>query len=678
GFERVKEELAFMSTSSKELEKRLLEAGKALLLLPSSVDTLLHLLDKLFICLLEVEQSPPSSIQDALSPLKKALVDERLLKHWNVHVRVHVASCIIQVTRINAPAAPYVDEEQMREVLKLVVSSFEHLDDKNSLSYTKSTSILNTVAKYEVSYLMLDPVYGALCIEMFHHFLKALRDDHPVEVFSDMENIMTHVLKESDDLPPKLLAPILQYLNKTDEVPSISRRLAEKVLINCTSKCQTYLAEAVKSSGVSLDKYSNVVAFICEGASSDKPKKQDDDEPQQLDSNAINSGLDEKTGRAVNQKKKESSMEAKPSAATAKLTKESGKKIASASNAKPSVPPTKRSTSEIKATKQSEKPTSLGDNKKTILSSGKSVSKSKTEVKQQPSEKTLANTNGKRKHSLDTEKAFDDRKYDKTLVGSRIRVWWPLDKRYYRGEVTSYDPSRKRHMVVYEDGDQETLDLKNHNWYLVEASKSSKHKDKQKAAEVSNREQTGAPKRRLNLSLPHEEDPAEAETQARKRSRVQSHSLHKSHGEMEKPTAEGEPSCHHRRSGSELGHSQTCSITHQLGKVKQSITDTITTVRKFGSEVETKEQTIADMLTSVRQFGSQLETKEQSIVDMLTSVKQFRSELETKEQRIVDTLNSVQQFRSEIKKKEDNLVASLHEVDVLGEKISGINKILNS
>lgn len=68
-------------------------------------------------------------------------------------------------------------------------------------------------------------------------------------------------------------------------------------------------------------------------------------------------------------------MEAKPSAATAsasqeintsqaKLTKESGKKIASASNAKPSVPPTKRSTSEIKATKQSEKPTSLGDNKK--------------------------------------------------------------------------------------------------------------------------------------------------------------------------------------------------------------------------------------------------------------------------------------------------------------------------
>lgn len=88
--------------------------NSASILLSSLLKARSFCMQKLFICLLEVEQSPPSSIQDALSPLKKALVDERLLKHWNVHVRVHVASCIIQVTRINAPAAPYVDEEQMR------------------------------------------------------------------------------------------------------------------------------------------------------------------------------------------------------------------------------------------------------------------------------------------------------------------------------------------------------------------------------------------------------------------------------------------------------------------------------------------------------------------------------------------------------------------------------------
>lgn len=49
--------------------------------------------------------------------------------------------------------------------------------------------------------------------------------------------------------------------------------LAEQVLINCSRKCQTYLADAVKSLGVSLDRYSDVVALICEGAFSDLKQK---------------------------------------------------------------------------------------------------------------------------------------------------------------------------------------------------------------------------------------------------------------------------------------------------------------------------------------------------------------------------------------------------------------------
>ncbi|ESQ56120.1 hypothetical protein EUTSA_v10026145mg [Eutrema salsugineum] len=164
--------------------------------------------------------------------------------------------------------------------------------------------------------------------------------------------------------------------------------------------------------------------------------------------------------------------------------------------------------------------------------------------------------------------------------------------------------------------------------------------DKQKAAKVSTPEQTCVSKRRLNLSLPHEGDPAETETPTHKRAR-----LYEVHVEIEKTAAEGEPSCRTHKSRLEPGDPQACYVTHQLAKVKQSLIDTI---------------------TSVRQFGSELETKEQSIVDTLTSVRQFRSELETKEQSIVDTLASVRQFQAEIKKKEDNLKASLQEVDVLG------------
>lgn len=129
----------------------------------------------------------------------------------------------------------------------------------------------------------------------------------------------------------------------------------------------------------------------------------------------------------------------------------------------------------------------------------------------------------------------------------------------------------------------------------------------------------------VQLLVAKEEDPAEAEIGTHKRARVESCRLHE---EMEKTTAaEGEPSCRNHKSSAEPEHKklpQPCFVSDKLAKVKQSIVDTI---------------------TSVRQFGSELETKEQSIVDILTSVRQFRSE---------------------IKKKEDNLEASLQEVDVLG------------
>lgn len=59
---------------------------------------------------------------------------------------------------------------------------------------------------------------------------------------------------------------LLLTLSTWQQIPQVSRKLAEQVLINCASKLKTYLAEAVKSSGISLDKYSNVVASICEGA----------------------------------------------------------------------------------------------------------------------------------------------------------------------------------------------------------------------------------------------------------------------------------------------------------------------------------------------------------------------------------------------------------------------------
>lgn len=58
-----------------------------------------------------VAQSPATSMLSAMSPLMKALISEELLKHSDVDVRVGVAACISEITRITAPEAPYGDDK---------------------------------------------------------------------------------------------------------------------------------------------------------------------------------------------------------------------------------------------------------------------------------------------------------------------------------------------------------------------------------------------------------------------------------------------------------------------------------------------------------------------------------------------------------------------------------------
>eukprot|EP01018_Ginkgo_biloba_P015758 Gb_28286 [translate_table: standard] len=45
------------------------------------------------------------------------------------------------------------------------------------------------------------------------------------------------------------------------------------------------------------------------------------------------------------------------------------------------------------------------------------------------------------------------------ILGRRIKVFWPLDDDWYFGTVESFDRNRKRHHVVYDDGDKEWLEL---------------------------------------------------------------------------------------------------------------------------------------------------------------------------------------------------------------------------
>ncbi|KAI4380188.1 hypothetical protein MLD38_006407 [Melastoma candidum] len=253
-----------MVPSDKELEAQLLDAGKKLISPPSSTDQLLPLLDHVEDCLSKVEQSPRKSMQEALSTLQKALVAEELLKHSEPDVQIAVASCISEITRISAPEAPYEDDA-MKEVFQLIVSSFGNLSTLSSRSYVKRVSILETVAKVRSCVVMLDLECDSLIIEMFRHFLKEIRDYHEENVFTSMETIMTLVIDESEEITPELLFPVLDSVKKDESYSPMAKKLGEKVLKNCAMKLKPYLREIINSLGANLDDFNAIVASVCSG-----------------------------------------------------------------------------------------------------------------------------------------------------------------------------------------------------------------------------------------------------------------------------------------------------------------------------------------------------------------------------------------------------------------------------
>lgn len=71
-------------------------------------------------CLSELDQSLPKSVLEAMDPFLNAIVKPELLKHHDREVKLFVAACICEITRITAPEAPYEDD-----VLKVCLPSIE-------------------------------------------------------------------------------------------------------------------------------------------------------------------------------------------------------------------------------------------------------------------------------------------------------------------------------------------------------------------------------------------------------------------------------------------------------------------------------------------------------------------------------------------------------------------------
>ena len=157
-------------------------------------------------CLHVIEQSPGSSVMEAIQPCLTAVVRKELLKHQDQDVKVLLATCFCEITRITAPEAPYSDDvlrvtlwsqkmlnkllwlslqclfniwvfffSFLQTIFRLIVGTFGGLADVNSHYFSRRVAILETVARYRACVVMLDLECNDLITDMFRTFLEIVR-----------------------------------------------------------------------------------------------------------------------------------------------------------------------------------------------------------------------------------------------------------------------------------------------------------------------------------------------------------------------------------------------------------------------------------------------------------------------------------------------------------------------
>ncbi|CAK8564487.1 unnamed protein product [Lathyrus sativus] len=226
---------------------QLKELGSKLDTVPSSKDALIKLLKQATTCLAELDQSPLTTTRDSMNPFFNAIVKPALLKHQDKDVRLLVATCISEITRITAPEAPYNDEI-LKDTFRLTVSTFSGLSDTSGLSFGRRVVILETLAKYRSCVVMLDLECDDLVYEIFSTFVAVARDDHPESVLSSMQTIMVVLLEESEDVREDLLSILLSTLGRGNkDVTMAARRLAMNVIKQCMGRLEPSIKQLLLS-----------------------------------------------------------------------------------------------------------------------------------------------------------------------------------------------------------------------------------------------------------------------------------------------------------------------------------------------------------------------------------------------------------------------------------------------
>ena len=95
-----------------------------------------------------------------------ALIKPKFLEELCEGVSLPVASCINNIMKLTAPIAPYSDEV-MRWIMRLILETFQGLDNGAGSTFGKKLEILWSMATFETYVIMFDLECDDLILQMF-------------------------------------------------------------------------------------------------------------------------------------------------------------------------------------------------------------------------------------------------------------------------------------------------------------------------------------------------------------------------------------------------------------------------------------------------------------------------------------------------------------------------------
>ena len=95
-----------------------------------------------------------------------ALIQPKFLEEPCEGVTLPVAACLSNIMKLTAPVAPYNDDV-MRRIMRLIVETFQELDNNAGSTFGKKLEILWSMATIKTYVIMIDLGCDDLILQMF-------------------------------------------------------------------------------------------------------------------------------------------------------------------------------------------------------------------------------------------------------------------------------------------------------------------------------------------------------------------------------------------------------------------------------------------------------------------------------------------------------------------------------